>query len=70
MKLDQGKLRLKYGTGTGALTHWHFNTFRVEWADEWRPSGLINFALDARGEPQTLEQGEARFTRKPERSLP
>ena len=65
VKLDEGALRLKYGTGTATLSHWHFNTFRVKWADEWRPAGLITFDLDARGEPQMLEQGDARFTRKP-----
>ena len=65
--LEQGTLRLTYGTSTGTLTHWHFNSFRVQWADDWRPAGLITFALDARGEPRTLEQGDARFTRKPAR---
>ena len=67
VKLDQGALRFTYGSGVGKLTHWHFNTFRAEWTEEWRQPGLVTFILDAQGEPQTLEQGGARFARKPAR---
>jgi hypothetical protein len=65
VKLDQGALRFTYGSGAGKLTHWHFNTFRAAWTEEWRQPGLVTFILDAQGEPTTLEQGGARFARKP-----
>jgi CubicO group peptidase (beta-lactamase class C family) len=64
VKVDQGALRFAYGSGAGTLTHWHFNTFRAEWSEEWRQPGMLTFILDAQGEPTTLEQGGARFARK------
>ncbi|MBZ0200011.1 MAG: serine hydrolase [Ignavibacteriaceae bacterium] len=31
---------------TGILTHWHYNTFKIEFADAYLPYGLINFELN------------------------
>lgn len=36
---------------TGPLTHWHYNTFRVDFRDPFLTFGLINFELDAHGRP-------------------
>ncbi len=35
---------------TGVLTHWHYNTFKIEFADPYLPYGLINFELNTNGE--------------------
>jgi CubicO group peptidase (beta-lactamase class C family) len=61
------RLRIRYGAGlTGTLEHWHYNTFRVNWAADWRQPSLASFILDAQGQPATLEFVGARFTRRPE----
>ncbi len=36
---------------TGPLTHWHYNTFRVDFQDPFLTFGLIHFELDAYGHP-------------------
>ncbi len=36
---------------TGPLTHWHYNTFRVDFRDPFLTFGLVNFELDAYGKP-------------------
>jgi CubicO group peptidase (beta-lactamase class C family) len=33
----------------GDLEHWHYDTFRVTWRDNYIPSGLVTFILDAQG---------------------
>jgi CubicO group peptidase (beta-lactamase class C family) len=33
----------------GDLEHWHYDTFRVTWRDNYIPSGLVTFILDAHG---------------------
>jgi CubicO group peptidase (beta-lactamase class C family) len=65
--LDGNTLRIKYGTGfSGALEHWHYNTFRARWAASWRASPLVNFTLGAAaGRPDALEMSGGRFIRKP-----
>lgn len=64
--VEGDSLRIKYGSGfLGKLEHWHFNTFRVKWAAEWRGSTLVNFTLgSADGRPGTLEFNNARFVRR------
>jgi CubicO group peptidase (beta-lactamase class C family) len=58
----------------GELTHWQFDTFRVEWADPYLRSSLIPFRLDERGKadefrmkvrPDFVDPMEYRFTRTP-----
>ncbi|MDX2247504.1 MAG: serine hydrolase [Bacteroidia bacterium] len=34
---------------TGELRHWHYNTFRVDFADPFLPFGLIVFEMDSQG---------------------
>jgi len=64
--LDNGQLRIQYGSAfVGTLAHWHYNTFRATWNAAWRASELVNFVLDADGQPDVLELLGARFVRKP-----
>ena len=44
--------------------HLHDNTFRAAWKASWRAPELVNFALDADGQPAALEMMGARFSRK------
>ena len=62
---ENGKLRLRYGTGFEAtLEHWHFNTFRAPWTADWRGSTLVTFSLNATtGRPDSLEMMGGRFAR-------
>jgi hypothetical protein len=63
---DSAGLAIHYGAAfVGTLEHWHYNTFRATWKAAWRPPELVNFALDADGQPATLEMMGARFSRKP-----
>ncbi len=39
---------------TAELSHWHYNTFRLDWRDPYIPWGLVTFNLDARGQVETL----------------
>ena len=65
--VEQGRLHARYGTAfSGALEHWHYDTFRAKWDAAWRGTTLVTFALDPRGRPNTLEAMGARFTRKAE----
>lgn len=33
----------------GVLTHWHYNTFKVEFDDPYFPMGFVNFVMDSNG---------------------
>ena len=35
---------------TGELTHWHYNTFKIQFADPYLPYGLVNFEFNTDGE--------------------
>jgi CubicO group peptidase (beta-lactamase class C family) len=57
----------------GELTHWKYDTFRVEWADLYFRASLIPFRLDERGRavefrmkvrPDFVDPMEYRFTRE------
>lgn len=62
-------LRLYYGPGLqGPLSHWHYDTFRIQWDAVWRGTGFVTFVLNAAGEPATLEMSGARFRRQPAES--
>jgi len=61
-----GQLAVRYGSAfVGSLEHWHYNTFRAVWKAEWRPPELVNFVLDANGQPARLEMLGESFARKP-----
>ncbi len=48
---EKGKLTVRLGTAfVGELEHWHYDTFRVRWADRTRGKSLVTFRLGARGE--------------------
>ena len=66
--LDGGGLVARRGSGfAGDLEHWHFDTFRIEWRDESMGSGLVTFALDARGGVAGADlQGIGEMERVPE----
>lgn len=58
-------LRFRYGPGLqGNLTHFHFDTFRVDFDAEWRGSSLVTFLLDASGRPSRLKTRGMVFTRQ------
>jgi len=62
--MANGALHVRYGSGfVGALSHWHFNTFRAKWTAEWHGTALVTFALDAAGRPTSVELLGGRFTR-------
>jgi CubicO group peptidase (beta-lactamase class C family) len=39
---------------TADLTHWHYDTFQLNWRDPYIPNGLVTFVLDSRARPQAL----------------
>jgi hypothetical protein len=48
--LDNGTLTLKRGPQiVGKLEHWHYDVFRVTWADRQMGRGFVSFRLDQRG---------------------
>ena len=66
ISMDGAGLRLFYGPGLqGPLSHWNYDTFRVDWDADWRGSGYLSFVLNVAGEPSVLEMGGARFFRQP-----
>ncbi len=61
---DSG-LRLHYGPGLqGPLSHWNYDTFRVQWDAVWRGRSFVSFVLNRAGEPSLLEMNSARFRRQ------
>jgi hypothetical protein len=47
---EGGGLVVRRGSNfVGALEHWHYDTFRIEWRDETMGRPFITFELDARG---------------------
>jgi CubicO group peptidase (beta-lactamase class C family) len=65
---DGGRLRVNAGPSFIAdLEHWHYDTFRATWQDRVLGRTFLTFALNARGEPATLNvEGLAEFTRAPD----
>ncbi len=53
--LSGDALTVKYANVAPAtLTHWQYDTFRIDWGTVIRPTSLATFALDARGVPTLL----------------
>ncbi len=53
IKLEQGRLTLYFPqtpSFTTRLTHWHYDTFHLDWIDPVIPNGLLTFTLDAAGQ--------------------
>ena len=64
---DTSSLVLHRGPGlTGALSHWHYDTFQVRWDAAWRGSALVTFRLGGAGDVSAIELGGASFARQPE----
>ena len=65
-------LTVKYANvAPGTLTHWQYDTFRINWGTVVRPTSLATFALDARGVPALLNvAGLATFKRVVPRRAP
>jgi CubicO group peptidase (beta-lactamase class C family) len=62
---EDGTLVLRGGPAhVTDLEHWHFDTFRARWRDRQLGQGFVTFALDASGEPVTMNvDGLAEFRR-------
>lgn len=62
--LRAGRLHAAYGTGfTGALEHWHYDTFRAAWDARWRGTSLVTFQVDASGAVAAVTLPQGTFTR-------
>ncbi len=46
---QSGKLTIQFGTTSGSLEHWHFDTFRINWNTPGRDWQLATFKLNAAG---------------------
>ena len=79
MTLEDERLVLRFDATpafTADLSHWHYDTFRLDWRDPVIPWGLATFPLDAHGkvaalqfaQPQLLDAdfAELDFRRMPE----
>jgi hypothetical protein len=64
IKETEGALTLARGSQlSGRLEHWHFDTFRVVWENEWQGTDLITFAIGADGSVAAIEYGGRRLGR-------
>ena len=62
--LAEGDLRLDLGPDRrGSLEHWHYDTFELRFDRRWQSDALVTFALDADGEPASVELFGLRFER-------
>ncbi len=63
---SDGALFFDYGPGLrGPLTHWHHETFRVDWEKRWRGFAPVLFRLGVTGTPDRLIFGTTAFVRAP-----
>jgi hypothetical protein len=68
---DAGTLRLSMGPlYEGPLEHWHFDTFRANWAQRHRGQSFVTFRLNAAARVTALEVemggGALEFRRVPD----
>jgi CubicO group peptidase (beta-lactamase class C family) len=52
---ERGQLVLRRGARSGALEHWHYDTFRARWANAWQGTSMATFIIGPRGTPDRLE---------------
>ena len=69
---EGGRLRAAFGTGlSGALEHWHYDTYLAQWEDRRSDPSPLTFVLDAAGMPRVVELrglgAPVRFIRRSER---
>jgi hypothetical protein len=63
---DVGGLRAEYGNRlSGSLSHWHYDTFRVDFDNDWVGNGMLTLHLGPGGEVAYLEALGQRFDREP-----
>ena len=56
--MEKGALIIRFvptASYVGDLTHWQYDTFRVELRDKTLPPGKVTFVLDANGKPSELK---------------
>ena len=61
---DGGTLSIRHGRYSGALEHWHFNTFRARWKTEWHNGPLVAFIIGVSAMPEAIEVNGVRFARR------
>jgi CubicO group peptidase (beta-lactamase class C family) len=58
VRAEAGALRLSASAElVGRLSHWHHDTFRVDWELSWLDPAWVRFEVDARGRPARLWLG-------------
>jgi CubicO group peptidase (beta-lactamase class C family) len=64
---ESGALVIRFGPYfTGALSHWHFDTFKASWQDPEQGSDLLTFVLNADGRVDHLTwPGQGDFAKVP-----
>ena len=56
MSLENGRLRLRYGTQfDGLLEHVQYDTFRARWDNPARGTDYLNFTIDVRHQATKLD---------------
>ena len=58
VRMNQDKLRLDFEESNcfhADLSHWHHDTFEIQWDDAYIPKGLLTFKLDKNGVPEQIE---------------
>ncbi len=65
--VESGALVIRFGPYfTGALSHWHFDTFKATWQDPEQGSDLLTFVLNADGRVDHLTwPGQGDFAKVP-----
>lgn len=54
VKEEGDHLVMRYGTATGDLVHWHYDTFQVQWRRPTRDRSFVTFTIGADGNPASL----------------
>ena len=68
---DGSGLSLHYGPGLqGPLSHWSYDTFRVEWDAVWRGTSFVSFVMNQAGEPNVLDMNGTEFRRQADGQVP
>lgn len=61
-----GGLHLTYGPGLqGPMSHWHYDTFEVDWEAAWRGTARASFETGSDGSIRAVVLGSSRFARVP-----
>jgi CubicO group peptidase (beta-lactamase class C family) len=62
--LENGSLFLRFEQNSAfqaRLSHWHYETFEINWLDEYIPSGLLTFQHDSLGKPEKIKLDQPRL---------